>query len=135
MRHAPEKHTAAEAVAIERANLEELIKNHEAAERKQRQLALLEEERRTVEEKLAHALSIGPEGKHRLEIAISNPSGSGHYFIDRTGAQLRVEAEGQLQAIDIELARVEREGMPDPQQEAKLAHDVDMARFPAIQVR
>jgi hypothetical protein len=130
MRHAPEKRTAAEAVAIERANLEELIRDHEAAERKREHIAALQEERHYNEAKLQHALDIGPAGKHRLELSNSR----GHYLIDRTGAQLAQEAQESIRAIDKEIARVERDGVPDPRADTQ-AGDLQMTRFPVIEVR
>lgn len=135
MRHATAKRTADEAIAVERANLEELIRDHEAGQRKRAHIEALQEERRYIEAKLQHALDIGPAGTHRLEIPVGNPAGHGHYLIDRTGAQLRREAEEAIKAIDIETARVERDGIPDPRVPDTQAGDLDMTRFPAIEVR
>jgi hypothetical protein len=112
MRHAPQKRTATEAIAVERANLEELIRNHEAAERKQQRIAALEQEREAQQAKLRHALDIGPEGKHRLEIG----NGLGHYIVNRSGSQLRAEAEASIRAINDEIRRVETAGVPDPRE-------------------
>ena len=122
MRRAPEK-TAAESIAVERANLEQLIRDHEAEERKREHIAALTEERHYNEAKLQHALDIGAKGKHRLEIG----NGHGHYLIDRTGAELRKEAEESLRAIDNEISRVERDGVPDPRAGDTQAGDLQMS--------
>jgi hypothetical protein len=128
MRHAPERRTAAEAVAVERANLEELIQDHEAAERKQQRIAALEQEREAQQAKLRHALDIGPDGKHRLEIG----NGLGFYLIDRSGAQLHREAEEAIKAIDAEIARVEQDSVPDPPETSETTRTRGL---PAIKVR
>jgi hypothetical protein len=127
----------ADMVDVEQAKvgLDALIRDHEAEQRKREHIEALQEERRYVEGKLAHALAIGPDGSDRLEIPISNPSGHGHYLIDRTGAQLRAEAEASIRAIDVEIARVERDGVPDPRAADPPAGDLSMTRFAAIEVR
>jgi hypothetical protein len=132
MRHAPAKHTAAEAIAVERANLEETIRNFEAAERREERILALEEERHYNEVKLAHAVAIGPDGKDRLEIPIANPYGHGTYILDRSGSQLRTEAEAAIKAIDAEIERTAIEGVPDPRAENP---DTSTGRFAAIEVR
>jgi hypothetical protein len=128
MRHASEKRTAAETVAVERANIAELIRDHEAGERKQERITALEQEREAQQAKLAHARAIGPDGKHRLEIGNS----SGWYFVDRSGSQLRAEAEASIAAINTEIERVERDGVPDPR--APVA-EKPIVRFPDLELR
>ena len=132
MRHAPTKHTAAEAIAVERANLEETIRDFEAAERKEERIQALQEERHRNEVKLAHAIAIGPDGQDRLEVPLSNPYGSGTYIIDRSGSQLRTEAEAAIKAIDAEIERTAVEGVPDPRAENS---DTSTGRFAAVEVR
>jgi hypothetical protein len=120
-----------ETVAAARANLQELVRDAEAAERKAERIAALQRERESQESKLRHATSIGPTGTHRLEIGNT----FGHYIVGRTGSQLRAEAKASISAIDREIKRVERDGVPDPRAADPHATDLDMTRFPGIEVR
>jgi hypothetical protein len=129
MRHA--KPTTDETVAAARASLQELVRDAEEAERKAERIAALQRERESQQAKLRHATSIGPTGKHRLEIG----NGHGHYLVDRTGAQLRAEAKASISAIDREIKRVERDGVPDPRAADRQTADLDMTRFPGLEVR
>jgi hypothetical protein len=123
----------ADAVDVEQAkvDLAELVRHHEAEQRKRAHVEALQQERASQEAKLAHALDIGPNGNDRLEIG----NGHGFYLVDRTGTELRKEAQASLAAIDNEIARVERDGVPDPRAADTQASDLQMTRFPGIEVR
>jgi hypothetical protein len=129
MRHG--KPITHETVAAAETNLHELVRDAEAVKRKEERIAALQRERESQQAKLRHATSIGPAGKHRLEIG----NGHGHYLVDRTGAQLRAEAKASIRAIDNEIKRVERHGVPDPRAGNPQAGDLDMTRFPVMEVR
>jgi hypothetical protein len=123
------RHTAD--VEQAKVELDALIREHEAEQRKRAHIEALEEERRYNQAKLQHAIDIGPKGTHRLEIPVGNRAGHGHFLVDRSGAQLRREAEEALKAIDVEIERVARVGIPDPRE----GSDTAMLRFPTLDVR
>lgn len=109
----PTKRTAAEAIAVELARLEQLVRAHEAERRKAERKRALLDEREGQEKRLALAARLGPDGRHRVEIGM----GSGYFVIDRRGEELKATAVRRIAEIAAEIERVEREGVADPRQD------------------
>jgi hypothetical protein len=73
-------------------------------ERLKAYLVALDEERRGVEQKLSHALSLGNERERILD----STSPTGHRLAEQTGAERALVLDSQLGAIDKEAARVRK---------------------------
>lgn len=107
MGYAATKRTEAEAITM---RLDQLIRDLEAEERKERRLEALRDERRALDVKLALAARLGPDGRHTVTVGF----GGGRFQIDRDGAELRSTAMRRIGEVDREIERVSRDGVPDP---------------------